>query len=226
MYIFMYIDMKYLFNEKQSTPLCEIMGSCGSDKGSVNIVNSWHNYTTFYYSIFKDIKEKQLRIFELGLGTNNTNIPSNMGINGVPCASLQGWAKFFNNSCIFGADIDNDILINNNRFKTFYCDQTNPHVIKHMWNEPDLQDNFDIIIEDGLHTFNANVCFFENSIHKLKQNGYFIIEDILKNDEYLFNNKIKEWEKQYKDCLFTLLKIPSSLNVYDNTLLVVVKSAF
>ncbi len=94
-----------------------------------------------------------------------------------------------------------------------------------MWDEPDLQDNFDIIVEDGLHTFNANVCFFENSIHKLKQNGYFIIEDIVNNEEYLFENKIKEWEKQYKDCSFTLLKIPSSCNLWDNNLLVVVKSA-
>ena len=45
------------------------------------------------------------------------------------------------------------------------------------------------------------------------------------NEEYLFKNKIKEWESQYKDCLFTLLKIPSSRNHCDNTLLVVVKSA-
>ena len=95
-----------------------------------------------------------------------------------------------------------------------------------MWTEPDLQDNFDIIIEDGLHTFSANVCFFENSIHKLKQNGYFIIEDIGYSEEYLFENKIKEWESQYKDCIFTLLKIPSSVNYDDNTLLVVFKSAF
>lgn len=31
-------------------------------------------------------------------------------------------------------------------------------------------------------------------------------------------------EEQYKDCLFTLLKIPSLKNNCDNTLLVVVKS--
>jgi hypothetical protein len=90
-----------------------------------------------------------------------------------------------------------------------------------MWNEPNLQEKFDIIIEDGLHEFNANVCFFENSIHKLKQNGYFIIEDIINNDKPLFKNKITEWESQYKDCLFTLLTIPSSCNYCDNTLLVV-----
>ena len=26
-------------------------------------------------------------------------------------------------------------------------------------------DKFDIIIEDGLHEYNANICFFENMLH-------------------------------------------------------------
>ena len=199
------------------------MGKRGSDKGSINITSSWHNYTTFYYSIFKDLRDKKLRIFELGLGTNNITIPSNMGSIGRPGASLYGWQEFFYNSEIFGADIDTDILFNTDKIKTFYCDQTNPSIIQNMWNESNLEENFDIIIEDGLHTFNANVCFFENSIHKLKLNGYFIIEDILNNEEHLFINKIKEWELQYKNCLFILLKIPSIINHCDNTLLVVFK---
>ena len=215
--------MNFIFDEKQSTPLCEIMGINKSDKGCINIDTSWHNYTTFYYSIFKDLRDKKLRIFELGLGTNNITIPSNMGSNGRPGASLYGWQEFFYNSEIFGADIDTDILFNTDKIKTFYCDQTNPSIIQNMWNESNLEENFDIIIEDGLHTFNANVCFFENSIHKLKLNGYFIIEDILNNEEHLFINKIKEWELQYKNCLFILLKIPSIINHCDNTLLVVFK---
>ena len=43
--------MRYLFNETCPTQLCEIMGRNKSDKGDININNSWHNYTTFYYSI-------------------------------------------------------------------------------------------------------------------------------------------------------------------------------
>jgi len=215
--------MNYLFDETQCTDLCEIMGRNGSDKGHININNSWHNYTTFYYSIFKDLSNKKLRIFELGLGTNNVNLPSNMGPNGRPGASLYGWQEFFADSDIFGADIDRNILFNDKRIKTFYCDQTDPEIIKRMWDEPDLQDGFDIIIEDGLHTFDANVCFFENSIHKLKSNGYYIVEDIM--DTSLFMNKINEWKNQYKDCSFTLLKLPSRCNIYDNNLLVVFKSA-
>jgi len=215
--------MNYLFDTTKSTPLCEIMGRHKSDKGSMNMGSSWHNYTLFYYSIFKDLREKELRVFELGLGTNNVNILSNMGPEGTPGASLFGWSEFFFNSHIFGADIDTDILFNTDKIKTFYCDQTNPEIIKKMWVEPELQDNFDIIIEDGLHTFDANVCFFENSIHKLKPNGYFIIEDISNSEEHLFENKIKEWENQYKDCIFALLKIPFH-NPFDNNLLVVFKS--
>lgn len=89
-----------------------------------------------------------------------------------------------------------------------------------MWNEESLEENFDIIIEDGLHTFEANVCFFENSIHKLKQNGYFIIEDIRVIDDELFKEKIKEWELKFSNYLFTFLKIESN-NVYDNTLIII-----
>ena len=215
--------MTYLFDETQCTVLCEIMGRNRSDKGHININNSLHNYTTFYYSIFKDLTEKKLRIFELGLGTNNVNVPSNMGPYGRPGASLYGWQEFFPNSDIFGADIDMNILFNTDKIKTFYCDQTNPEIIKRMWNESDLQENFDIIIEDGLHTFDANVCFFENSIHKLKSNGYYIVEDI--TDISLFTNKINEWRNKYKDCSFTLLKVPSQCNTHDNNLLVVFKSA-
>ena len=185
--------MTYLFDETAPTPLCEIMGRNNSDKGSLNITTSWHNYTTLYYSLFKSISDKPLRIFELGIGTINPNIESNMGINGRPGASLHGWSEFFPNSKIFGADIDRDILFNTDRIKTFYCDQTNPEVIKNMWAEPELHDNFDIIIDDGLHLCNANFTFFENSIHKLNSKGYYIIEDILRNDLHHFLNNDLEY---------------------------------
>jgi hypothetical protein len=211
------------FDETISTPLCEIMGRNRSDKGSVDINNCFHNYTTFYYSIFNERRDKELRIFELGLGTNNLNVPSNMGANGRPGASLYGWSEFFPNSKIFGADIDSDILFNTYNINTFYCDQTKPDVITKMWSNSELHENFDIIIEDGLHTFDANVCFFENSIHKLKKNGYFIIEDVMYKELPLFVNKINVWKKNYKDCQFTILNVPSLVNNVDNNLIVIHK---
>jgi hypothetical protein len=208
------------FSEKQSTPLCEIMGRHGSDKGNSNIESSWHNYTTFYYNIFKNIQSEPLRIFELGLGTNNTSILSNMGANGKPGASLYGWREFFPHAQIFGADIDSAILFEAEHIKTYYCDQTNPQIVQTMWSEPDLQENFNIIIEDGLHTFEANVCFFENSIHKLKPKGVYIIEDIQNTDLLRFHAIINEWKRKYPHLSFKLISIPSTANYYDNNLLV------
>ena len=209
--------MEYVFDKTVSTPLCEIMTRKGTDKAT------WHNYTKFYHSIFKDIKDKSLRIFELGIGSNNVNLASNMDDDGKAGASLYGWEEYFPNSKVYGADIDSDILFNTDRIKTFFCDQTNPHIIKYMWKNDELKEGFDIIIDDGLHTFNANVCFFENSIHKLSENGYYIIEDIHYSEIKLFNSKINEWRKKYLDLSFTLLEIEHLNNNIDNNLLVIKK---
>ena len=204
-----------------STPLCEIMGRYGSDKGHRLINCSPHNYTTIYYSIFKDMQFDPLRIFELGLGSNNVNIPSNMGENGRPGASLHGWREFFPNAKIFGADVDGDILFESDRIKTFYCDQTNKHIIKYMWNEKELEGGFDIIVEDGLHTFDANVCFFDNSIHKLKPGGFYIIEDIATKTLETWKGKIDDWKSKHPELDFYLLQIPCHHNSYDNNLLLI-----
>ena len=215
--------MNLTFDETIATPLCSIMGHNKSDKGHSDIQSSWHNYTTVYYSLFKDMQDKPLRLFELGLGTNNPAIPSNMGVGGRPGASLYGWSEFFPFSTIYGADIDRDILFQTDRIRTFFCDQTNPTIIQELWNQPELHDTFDIIIEDGLHTFEANVCFFEHSIHKVKPNGYYIIEDILFSEMKLFLIKIEEWKIRFPSFSFDMMAIPSKRNPYDNNLLVIRK---
>jgi hypothetical protein len=211
----------YSFDASKATPLCEIMGRNKSDKGSIDITNCMHNYTTFYHSIFKDRQHECLRVFELGLGTNNINLPSNMGAHGRPGASVYGWREYFPNSQIFGADIDTNILFNSERIQTFYCDQTNKHIINNLWNNQALIEDFDIIVEDGLHEFNANVCFFENSIHKLKPNGYFIIEDVKHTAFHLFLPKLKEWREKYPTYSIELVVIPCKINSSNNNLIVI-----
>ena len=46
-----------------------------------------------------------------------------------------------------------------------------------MWQDIN-KDSFDLIIDDGLHTFDASVTFFDNSFSKLKKTGVYIIEDV------------------------------------------------
>jgi hypothetical protein len=205
--------------ESNSTDLCVIMGNNNSDKGYKDKSLCKHNYTTYYYKLFKNIRYDSLRIFELGLGTNNINVPSNMGVNGRPGASLYGWAEFFPNSFIYGADIDKGILFQNERIKTYYCDQTNPDVIRNMWDEPELQQKFDIIIDDGLHLVHSNKCFFENSIHKLNSGGIYIIEDVQDECLNIFNNIINEWKSIYTSYTFRIIKLETSFNLPDNNII-------
>jgi hypothetical protein len=196
------------------------MGDYGSDKGHENINECRHNYTLLYSKLFEGLCEKKLRVFELGLGTNNPHLPSSMGVDGKPGASLRGWAAYFPNAKVYGADIDRDILFEEDRIKTYYCNQLVPEEIKAMWSEKELWEPFDIIVEDGLHEFEANVCFFENSIHKLRRGGYYIIEDLVINTLYQWQEKIKEWEVVYPEITFKIVKLPSKNNDWDNNLLV------
>jgi len=199
---------------QERTDLCRIMTSYGSDKG-----RGWHNYTTFYNFLFKDIRKNVQNVFELGLGTNNPNILSNMGGGGIPCGSLRGWRSYFENANINGADIDRDILVQEDRVKTYYCDQTSPESIDELKRNFDFQ--FDIIIEDGLHKFEANKTFFENFIDTVKDGGYFIIEDVDRESFEKFQDYIDLNRGKYKH--MELVKIPNPDNDWDNNLVVVIK---
>jgi SAM-dependent methyltransferase len=152
------------------------MTKYGSDKGRLN------NYTPLYSALFKARCEQPLRVFELGLGTNNPDAPSNMGVFGSPGASLRGWQELFPHALVYGADIDRAILFQEDRIKTFYCDQLDRSSIRELWSRPDLQGGMDIIIEDGLHTFEANVFFLEESLDHLRPGGIYVAEDIMWSD--------------------------------------------
>lgn len=217
------IDINFTFDYLKPTPLCLLMSKYNSYKGNKNIENSWHNYTTLYYEMFKEIKDKKLRIFELGIGTNNLNIPFNSGTFYKPGASLLAWRDFFVNSDIFGADIDGDVLFNIDRIKTFYCDQKNEYVIDYMWKEKELLEPFDIIIDDGYKDIKYNYLFLEKSIYKLNENGYYIIEGIPVHQVDLWKEKILSLKLKYDNLLFKLIPIPSLVNQYDNNILVINK---
>ena len=202
---------------KTPTELCYIMGTHGSDKGNEHN-SQWHNYTKVYNYLFKDMKESAKTVFELGIGTQNVNVPSHMSKGYTVGGSIRGWREYFVNAQVYGADVDKGCLFEEERIKTFYCDQTNPETIREMWDN--IPEEIDIIVEDGLHQFNANKCFFENSIHKLKVGGYFIIEDIRVVDCGLFVKQVIEWRKIYPNYKFTLKVVPHT-NTDDNKLLIV-----
>jgi hypothetical protein len=163
--------------------LCDLYGS---DKGEIKSQGhpyAWpsHTYADYYSQLFSHCRNNITKVFECGLGTNNPELLSSMGIHGKPGASLRVWRDYFPNAIIYGADIDKDVLFEEERIKTFYMDQLNPKSIKDYW-EMVGEDNFDFMLDDGLHTFEAGSSLFNNSIGKLSKLGTYVIEDVLFED--------------------------------------------
>ena len=207
--------LNYVVNATSNSELTDLMNLYGSDKGGKN---NHHNYSEYYSDIFFHKRKSIKNFLEIGLGTNNTNMASNMGADGTPLASLRAWKDYFINANIYGADIDMDILKDEERIKTFFVDQTNPDTIIAMFNKIAV-DKFDIILEDGLHEYNANICFFENSIKYLDDDGIYIIEDIYYKDKKKFINYFKKLKYN-----FSIVDIFHEENISNNIIVIIRKN--
>jgi hypothetical protein len=110
--------------------------------------------------------------------------------HGSWAGSLKGWKEYFPNSTIFSADFDENYLYNDDRIKSFYVNQEESLSIKELWKNLS-NESFDLIIDDGPHTYTSNILFFKESFYKLKDNGIYIIEDCHLNFiDTLYNNII------------------------------------
>jgi SAM-dependent methyltransferase len=197
------------------TTMCHVMTRYGSDKGR------WHNYTTIYSELFGRRRDEPLSILELGLGTNNQNLVSSMGVNGRPGASLRGWRELFPRALVYGADIDRDILFEDDRIKTFYCDHLDRVAIRELWSQPGLRSGADIIVDDGLHTFEANTSFLDESLEHLRPGGVYVVEDIVASTIERWREHLgTTYSKRFQNHEFALVILPNSLTKYDNNLLI------
>ena len=204
----------YISKLNNNNELTNLMNHYGSDKGGKNKV---HNYASYYSELFFHRKNQIKNFLEIGLGTNNQSLVSNMGLEGIPLASLRGWRDYFVNANIYGADIDKNILKNEDRIKTYYVDQTDPSAINDLFKNIG-NVKFDVILDDGLHLYEANICLFENSINHLKNDGVYIIEDVY----YKEKKKFLEYFKN-KNFIFSIINIYHEYNNKNNCLCIIKK---
>ena len=104
------------------------------------------------------------------------------------------------------------------QIKTFYVDQTNPTSIKELFTNIGV-NKFDVILEDGLHEYNANICFFENSIEYLDDQGIYIIEDVFYKDQKKFIDYFGKTSFN-----FSIIDIFHDKNIANNCILVIKKN--
>lgn len=186
------------------TPLCAL--STG-DKGNAENT-ARHDYTRLYHALFSPIREKVQTVFELGIFQGN---------------SLRMWRDYFPNAIVYGADIDTNFVAcaKGDRIVTRQCDETDPGSVKDL-----LADwpTFDIIIDDALHTFTDNVRFFSLAWERVKPGGFYVIEDLRKEELPLF----KQWSAVGYDKRATLYdhsdRIVNGEEIPDNSVLVLEKA--
>jgi SAM-dependent methyltransferase len=151
--------------------MARLLTARGSDKATV------HDYHHLYGAVLVTVRETEAAVLEIGLGTNNTDMVSNMGPAGVPGASLRAFRDFLPRGQVFGADVDKRILFSEERIGTFYVDQTKPNSFGAL--DTNLGGRlFDLVIDEGLHSPNANIATLTFALQKLKPGGHAVIEDI------------------------------------------------
>ena len=95
-------DYYYITRGNVDNQLTELMNTYGSDKGGRN---NHHNFSNYYSELFFHKKNLIKNFLEVGLGTNDTNVLSNMGPEGKPLASLRAWRDYFQNANIYAQQI-------------------------------------------------------------------------------------------------------------------------
>lgn len=159
------------FGKGRPSELAAALTRYGSDKATK------HDYHLIYASVLARCgADRKLNLLEIGLGTNMIDVVSNMGIAGRPGASLRAFRDFLPGASIYGADVDRRVLFREERIETFYVDQTDRRSFADLGRN--LPDDFDVMIDDGLHLPTANLNSLSFFLSKIRAGGFAIVEDI------------------------------------------------
>jgi len=160
------------FENDHEDELKELFIKHGSDKFI-------HPYYKYYSNVLSSMSD--INILEIGMGTKNPNIASTMffykqdcGFDSTPGSSLRAFRDFVKGSKVYGADIDEEILFEEENIKTAKVDQ----LVKSELDELFKDVTFDFVVIDGLHHITADVNSIISLINRMNIGSKIIIEDI------------------------------------------------
>lgn len=154
-------------------------------------------YHFVYNKYFEPIRYNNIRVLEIGLGTVGFN-PSNMigwkqiHEDYMPGASLRAFRDYFPNGMVYGIDIQEDCMFEEERIKTYLVDSRDVIISDEVLGN----STFDIIIDDGDHTSEGQIKTFNNFFKRVKKDGLYFIEDVafLEEVSSYFKNTLYEYE--------------------------------
>jgi hypothetical protein len=159
------------------SPIGALFDRVGSDKGR------W--YGRLYDMLIEPVRDSVKCVIEVGIGTMLPTAPSSMrdwaGKNYRPGASLRVWRDYFQSAQIHGIDPAADTaVVGEERITTHHFDSRDAA------RAADLFERFklvpDLVIDDGLHTAEAQVATMRNFLPHVKPGGLYIVEDVMPKD--------------------------------------------
>lgn len=153
--------------------LADLFNKYGSDKDR-------NGYSHLYSILFDRIKNNNLHVLEIGIGTMvegaSSSMKGYMPDTYKPGASLRAWQDYFKNSKIYGMDVQPDTQFKEDRIETHICDTTDVNKVNEVMKNLNIE--FDIIIDDGWHWDEAQKKTLTNFFPYLKDGGIYIVEDV------------------------------------------------
>ena len=154
-------------SQKRNLSLGKLFETFNSDKGLIlktydNKKIKSHNYAIFYEKYFKDLRNKKLRILEIG---------SHEG------KGLAAFYYFFQNAFLIGANINPfQMKFYSKRIDEIYIDVSSKKILENFRNY--FKEGFDIIIDDASHNLRDILITLPILFKKLNPGGFYVIEDI------------------------------------------------
>ena len=165
-------SLKRFVHLKERINLQNLLSGYGSDKSALG-------YAEIYQVILSEIKSRvgrdPITLVEIGIGSTDPSIPSNMTVFGNPGASLKSFRDLSKNIYVTGGDIDSKILFNEERIKTYKVNQLESSSIRNFLLHI---GSFNLLIDDGLHKLDANLNTLTESILFAEPGSWIVIEDI------------------------------------------------
>ncbi len=116
-----------------------------------------HSYLDTYDNLFKEKRDTATNILEIGIAEGG---------------SLKLWRDYFNKANVYGIDIANKCLNDEDRITYLF------NMNASLFNTDYFNNKFDIIIDDGSHSLTDQCVFIEKYLPLLKDDGILIIEDV------------------------------------------------
>jgi len=154
--------------------LVDLFNAAGSDKGTQRGVGPGavpHCYAVHYFELFRELRERPFRLLEIGLQSHfcpdhpPTDAPS-----------LRVWRDFFPSAEIYGYDVNDFSVFEQDRTTIVQGDQSSRDDLERFLSEHDVE--FGLVIDDGSHASSHQQISLGSLFRRVEPGGLYVIEDL------------------------------------------------